>query len=116
MIIVAVWATLAPRLPAETSSAYESQQELSERSGEQLKQVRRQLDASARRVPLAAQDRFLRIYDALSQAEQALVALRSARPSEMEPFRIRLEEHTARVLRLWHELSNTPSQISAKKR
>lgn len=115
MIIVAAWAMLAPQLRADSTSADESQQALVERSGEQLKRVRQELDATARRLPLNVQNRFARVYDALSQAEQALVALKSAQPSEVEQVRSRLEESTAKALRLWHELPTNPSQLSAKK-
>ena len=107
MVLLLLGATLSGGIVLSAADAVfpsgTSRQSYVDQASQELRQVRIQVDMTARRAPLAAQARFGVVYDALAEAEQALGELRSANESDVGQRRVQFEQAKAKALRLWRD-------------
>lgn len=86
-----------------------------DRSALELRQVRMQVDLTARQPNSGGQERFAPVYDALSDAEQALADLRRAAPSEKDQRLGKFEDERNKAMRVWREFHLTQASGNARR-
>jgi hypothetical protein len=74
-----------------------------DRVGQELRQIRQQVDEIGRKTPLAGQQRLAPIYDALLEAEQSLAMMKTANALEFTLRKSEVESSRSKVSRLWRE-------------
>ncbi|PTY05582.1 hypothetical protein DB347_14510 [Opitutaceae bacterium EW11] len=95
-------AAFCPFAPAQQTSTYSLAREAyQDRLSQDLRQLRQEIDMSARAAPQAAQPRFAPAYDALNTAEQAFAAMKTASNLEFAHARSAAESAIAKARREW---------------
>lgn len=104
ILLAAAVAALSPLAPAQqTSTSSLAREAYEDRLSQNLRQLRQEVDAASRGVPLPGQQRFAPIYDALNSAEQALADLKTSSALDQPAARKAAEASIARVRRLWSD-------------
>jgi hypothetical protein len=106
-LFAASFVALAPAQQTSTSNL--DRESYEDRSAQELRQLRAQVDAAARSAPQADRARFAPVYDALIQAEDALAALKTAAALDESSRRQEFEIARAKASRVWSDFRVTRS-------
>lgn len=82
-------------------------EDLADRNAQELRQIRAQVDAIARRDSQTVDTRLMPLYDALSDAEDALAAWKIAGPQDLTQRRADYDRARTKLISLWSDFRNT---------
>jgi len=117
LLIVALLAPLgvltvrAQDFSTPTSSL--DREDLADRNAQELRQIRAQVDELARRASQPGEARFTPIYDALSDAEDALAAWKIAGSDEASQRFSDYQKARAKLLSLWRDFKTSSGQAGS---
>ena len=106
--VTAVW---AQDFSSPTSSL--SREDVADRNAQELRQIRAQVDELARKASQPGETRFAPIYDALSDAEDALAAWKIAGVDDATQRLADYEKARNKLLTLWRDFKVTVSQAGS---
>lgn len=103
-LLAAIFATLFSfAFSQQTSTSNIERESFADRSSQELRQLRTQVDIAARNAPQTAQSRFAQVYDAVAAAEDALAQVKTATELDLKKRRAEYETARSNAVRVWNE-------------
>jgi hypothetical protein len=90
-----------------------NREDVADRNAQELRQIRAQVDELARRASQPGEARFAPLYDALSDAEDALAAWKIAGSVDVSQRLADYEKARAKLLSLWRDFKTTAGQSAS---
>ncbi len=112
LLLMAALLAPLPAVLAQTSVDAPStsslgREDFADRSAQELRQLRAQIDELARRASQPSEARFSPLYDALSDADDALAAWKIAGPDEIAQRRADYDKARSRLISMWSDFKTT---------